>query len=246
VTTDEIKSRYLRDIEYFSKKIEQIPNSKCYYPLAFAYLQLQKFDDVIEICEKGLEKHPDYMQLATLMGEAFLRKGLQEEARAILESVIQTDSFNFRALKLLGDIYRNENKPVKAIEFYKKAFKLSPESEELKKILDEFEQGQIEATIEENNVDDKYAIDADLDKIMDDIFKNVNVPETSTVVEEESAHDFSLEESLKMINQLTNKNKNVDNLMNKHISVSPNEKVIIRLNAMLQNVERIKKERQLS
>jgi tetratricopeptide (TPR) repeat protein len=127
--TDEIKSKYLRDIEYFSKKLENNLNSKCYYPLAFAYLQLQKFDDVIEICEKGLEKHPDYMQLATLMGEAFLRKGLQEEARAILESVIQTDSFNFRALKLLGDIYRNENKPVKAIEFYKKAFKLSPESE---------------------------------------------------------------------------------------------------------------------
>jgi len=66
-----------------------LPNSKYYYPLAFAYLQLQKYDNVIEVCEEGLDKHPNYIQLAALMGEAFLKKGLQEEAKAIFESIIK-------------------------------------------------------------------------------------------------------------------------------------------------------------
>ena len=235
MTTDEIKSRYLRDIEYFSKKIEQIPNSKCYYPLAFAYLQLQKYDDVIDVCEKGLEKHPDYMQLATLMGESFLSKGLREEARAILESVVAADSFNFRALKLLGDIYRDENKLEQAIENYRRAYKLSPESEELKKILAELNQGREEVITAEDKVEDKYSLDADLDKIMDDIFKNVNVSQATGDVEEDSTLELSLEDSLKMINPISDKSKSAD----------PNEKILKTLNEMLKNIEHIKGEREL-
>lgn len=241
--TDEIKNKYLRDIEYFSKKIEHSSNSKYYYPLAFAYLQLQKYDEVIDVCEKGLEKHPDYMQLATLMGESFLRKGLKEEARAILESVVKADPFNFRALKLLGDIYRDENKLEQAIEHYRRAYKISPESEELKKILDELDYGGEEVTTE-NKVEDKYSIDADIDKIMDDIFKNLNEAQDSENIEKDSGPEFLLEDSLKMINQLSDKSKNVDELIVKSESADPNEKILRTLNEMIKNIEHIKKKRQ--
>jgi tetratricopeptide (TPR) repeat protein len=249
VITDEVRSRYLRDIEYFSKKIEQNPNSKCYYPLAFAYLQLQKFDDVIEICEKGLEKHPDYMQLATLMGEAYLRKGMLEEARAILESVVKVDTLNFKALKLLGDIYKSENNEEKALEYYKRAYKISPESEELKKILSEFQSNVDEIIIPKAEPQkDEYAIDGDIDKIMDDIFKNLNVSQTSNKEdnnEDENKIDQTLAHSIDMINKLTDKNKKVDELIMKTNIEDPKDKTLTILNELLTNIDKIKKERQL-
>lgn len=241
--TDEIRNKYLRDIEYFSKKIEQNPDSKVYYPLAFAYLQLEKVDNVIDVCEKGLERHPDYMQLATLMGEAFLKKGLLEEARAILESVINADNFNFKALKLLGDIYHEEGKIDKAIENYKKAFKLSPESEELKRILNEIGYLDREDIISEKKIDDEYSIDDDIDKIMDDIFKKVSVSETENNSKDD-VEEFSIEDSLNVIDQLSDKNKSIDKLMNKNVYMDPKEKILQSLQKMLENIENLKRERQ--
>jgi tetratricopeptide (TPR) repeat protein len=242
--TDEVRNKYLRDIEYFSKKIEQNPYTKGYYPLAFAYLQLQKYDNVIDACEKGLERHPDYMQLATLMGEAFLKKGLLEEARAILESVVKSDNVNFKALKLLGDIYNDEGKIDKAIENYKKAYKLSPESEELKRILNEIDHLEIEDIDSKKEIDDKYSIDADIDKIMDDIFKNVSVSQTEDN-SKDGIEEFSIEDSLNMINQLSDKSKSIDKLMIEEVSMDSKEKILQSLQKILDNIEHLKRERQL-
>lgn len=242
--TDEIKSKYLRDIEYFSKKVEELPNSKYYYPLAFAYLQLQKYDNVIEVCEKGLDKYPDYLQLATLMGDAFLKKGLQEEAKAIFESIIKKDQHNFKSFKLLGDICREENNIEKALQYYKRAYELSPGSEELEKILSELNALEKPEELAYKE-DDKYSIDADLDKIIDDVFKNVNIEHNEEGELKDSIGTFALEDSLNMINELSEKSKNIDKIMQESDYEDPNELILKGLQRMLENIEKLKKERQL-
>ncbi|MBC7196649.1 MAG: hypothetical protein H5U39_05295, partial [Deferribacterales bacterium] len=115
------KSRYLRDIEYFSKKLEENPKSKVFMPLAMAYLKLEKYDETIEICTKGLDNNPDYIAAKTILAQAFLGKGMLNEAKGLLLEVATFSKDNHRANKLLGEIYRAEGNVEKAIYYYRTA-----------------------------------------------------------------------------------------------------------------------------
>lgn len=131
------KARYLRDIEYFSKRLEENPKSKVFMPLAMAYLKLEKFDEVIEVCTKGLDNNPDYIAAKTILAQAFLGKGMLNEAKGLLLEVATFSRDNYRANKLLGEIYRAEENIEKAIYYYRTAYFSSPEDLELKNLIEE-------------------------------------------------------------------------------------------------------------
>ncbi|MBZ4672834.1 MAG: hypothetical protein JG762_1064 [Deferribacteraceae bacterium] len=131
------KSRYLRDIEYFSKKLEENPKSKVFMPLAMAYLKLEKYDETIEICTKGLDNNPDYTAAKTILAQAFLGKGMLNEAKGLLLEVATFSKDNHRANKLLGEIYRAEGNVEKAIYYYRTASMNSPEDLELRRLIEE-------------------------------------------------------------------------------------------------------------
>ncbi|MCB4203446.1 hypothetical protein LF845_00560 [Deferribacterales bacterium Es71-Z0220] len=131
------KSRYLRDIEYFSKKLEENPKSKVFMPLAMAYLKLEKYDETIEICTKGLDNNPDYIAAKTILAQAFLGKGMLNEAKGLLLEVATFSKDNHRANKLLGEIYRAEGNVEKAIYYYRTASMNSPEDLELRRLIEE-------------------------------------------------------------------------------------------------------------
>ncbi|MEF3255779.1 MAG: tetratricopeptide repeat protein [Deferribacterales bacterium] len=132
--------RYKRDIEYFSKKLEEDPTSRLFMPLAFAYLKLGKYDEAITICSKGLDNHPDYHAAKVVLANAFLEKGMVEEAKNLLYDVIEKMPENYRANKMLGDILRSEGDIVTASVYYRSALITSPEDFELKVLLDELTQ----------------------------------------------------------------------------------------------------------
>jgi len=131
------KSRYLKDIEYFSKKLEENPKSKVFMPLAIAYLKLEKYDETIEICTKGLDNNPDYIAAKTILAQAFLGKGMLNEAKGLLLEVATFSKDNHRANKLLGEIYRAEGNIEKAIYYYRTAALNSPEDLELRRLIEE-------------------------------------------------------------------------------------------------------------
>lgn len=131
------KSRYLKDIEYFSKKLEENPKSKVFMPLAMAYLKLEKYDETIEICTKGLDNNPDYIAAKTILAQAFLGKGMLNEAKGLLLEVATFSKDNHRANKLLGEIYRAEGNIEKAIYYYRTAALNSPEDLELRRLIEE-------------------------------------------------------------------------------------------------------------
>ena len=84
----------------------------------------------------------------------------------------------------------------------------------------------------------------DIDKIMDDIFKKVSVSETENNSKDD-VEEFSIEDGLNVINQLSDKNKSIDKLMNKNVYMDPKEKILQSLQKMLENIENLKRERQL-
>lgn len=131
------KSIYLKDIEYFSKKLKENPKSKVFMPLAMAYLKLGKYDEAIEICTKGLDNDPDYIAAKTILAQAFLGKGMLNEAKGLLLEVATFSKDNHRANKLLGEIYRVEGNIEKAIYYYRTAALNSPEDLELRRLIEE-------------------------------------------------------------------------------------------------------------
>ncbi|QAR34278.1 hypothetical protein EP073_12935 [Geovibrio thiophilus] len=129
---DEInRSKYLNDIEYFSRKLEDDPASKLFMPLSVALLKLNKYDDVIYYCAHGLEHFPELLGAKTVMAQAYMGKGKVEDAKGLLKQVILVNRFNYKANKLMGDIYRAEEDIARALEYYRKSYKISPEDRKL-------------------------------------------------------------------------------------------------------------------
>jgi len=74
------REKYLKDIDYFSKKLEEDPASRLFMPLAFALLKLGRYDETIDVCKKGLDHHPDYHAAKVILANAYLEKGMLKEA----------------------------------------------------------------------------------------------------------------------------------------------------------------------
>jgi tetratricopeptide (TPR) repeat protein/uncharacterized protein YbcI len=152
------RSKYLNDIEYFSRKVEADPSSKLFMPLAVALLKLNKYDDVIYYCSQGLEHFPDFAAAKTVMAQAYMGKGRVEDAKGLLKQVILLNRFNYKANKLMGDIYRSEQDISRALDYYEKAWEISPEDRRLKDDINEL-RSRGEDGIELNDVElpDGYA-----------------------------------------------------------------------------------------
>ena len=150
------KLRYLKEVDYFSAKLEENPSSKVFLPLALAYLRLGKFDEVITVCQSGLDHNPDYIAAKTVMAEAFLGKGLKEEAKGLLIEVTTLNKSNYKAHKLLGDIYRAEENFEKALYYYRTALVVSPEDNTLRMLIEELaEVADVKPVVEEQEKSDE-------------------------------------------------------------------------------------------
>jgi len=175
------RNRYLKDVEYFSKKLEEDPTSRLFMPLAFAYLKLGKYDEVIDICSKGLDYHPDYIAAKVVLANAFMEKGMVEEAKLLLYDVVEKMPDNYRANKMLGDILRESGDILSATVYYRTALITSPEDFELKVLIEELSESlgnkiftdntdlkQIDETIEKAET---APVDADMSDLRSEIGK---------------------------------------------------------------------------
>ncbi len=134
---DRIYARYMSDVAYFLSKLEAAPDSYYFIPIALAYNKLEKFDETISICRKGLEHFPSNCPARVLLAEAYLYKGDTDQARDILFDVLMEDGDNYKALKLLGIIYHSLEMNDEAIKYLRGAYIRSPEDIELKKLIEE-------------------------------------------------------------------------------------------------------------
>lgn len=130
-------ARYMSDVAYFITRMEQNPNSKYFMPVALAYNKMEKYDEAIEICRKAVERFPSYCPVKTMLAEAYIYKGDAADAKPLLFDVITEDPENYKALKLLGTIYKSSDETGEALKYFKAAYIRAPEDEELKRAIEE-------------------------------------------------------------------------------------------------------------
>lgn len=129
--SDELKS--------LIERYEKAPESRLFAPLADAYRKSGDLEKAIELCEKGLERFPDYASARIILGKCFYDKGATERARGEFERVLAIDPANMVALKFMGEICLAEDEKKKAGEFFRKLLAIDPTNEDAARILGEIE-----------------------------------------------------------------------------------------------------------
>ena len=130
-------ARYMSDIAYFLSKMEAEPNSGYFIPIALAYNKLEKYDETIAMCKSAIERFPANCAAKTFLAEAYVYKGQFDLARDLLFDVTAEDDNNYKALKLLGIICKENGDTTDALKYLTGAYIRSPEDEDVRKMIEE-------------------------------------------------------------------------------------------------------------
>lgn len=119
------------EIERYLSMWERDPRSRVFAPLAESYRKIGQIDRAIEICQKGLQIHPNYVSGRVALGRAYFDKRDYAAAKTELEMVFEADPENLVAAKTLGEIYEVEGELEKALLSYRLAHYSTPSATEI-------------------------------------------------------------------------------------------------------------------
>ena len=131
------RGTYINNLGYFQSMLETHPEKPDYFlPVAAMYAYLEKYEEVHSVCSKGLVLNPGHTQLQTLLAESMFQMGRKDEARELLFDILSSDEDNYKALKLLGMIFKNDENRSEAIKYLRTAYLKAPEDNELVALLE--------------------------------------------------------------------------------------------------------------
>jgi tetratricopeptide (TPR) repeat protein len=125
------------EIEALFRKYESAPDSYVFAPLADAYRKAGLLEEAVEICRKGLRKHPKYPSGHVVEGKCHFDVGKLDEAEASFKKVLELDENNLVALKYLGMIQAGRGRLDEAGRYFRNILELDPENREIKGMLDD-------------------------------------------------------------------------------------------------------------
>lgn len=100
---------YTSEIEKLEARYRENPKGRNFAPLADAYRKAGLIDNAIELCQAGLQLHPDYVSGHIVHGRCLVDKKDDTGAEAVFRKVLDLDPENILALKVLAEISeRNE------------------------------------------------------------------------------------------------------------------------------------------
>lgn len=136
------------------KILEADPNSQIFAALAEAYRKKGMIKKALEICLKGLEKHPDYGSAYLVLAKALVDQGDYIEANRHLQKAISV-SGRTRSVDLLeSEILIKLGQPGKARSILEKLYRSDPRNETIRNLLLSIdkESGQPLAVVDEPGV----------------------------------------------------------------------------------------------
>lgn len=101
-----MSSRQALELELarLTERYEAQPAGRVFAPLADCHRKLGQLDSALQICLTGLARHPGYSSAQLILGKIFLDRGEDDRAREALERVLELDSHNLLAMRLLAEL----------------------------------------------------------------------------------------------------------------------------------------------
>ncbi|MGH7612643.1 MAG: hypothetical protein ACREMW_01195 [Gemmatimonadales bacterium] len=95
---------YTSEIEKLEARYRENPKGRNFAPLADAYRKAALIDNAIELCQSGLQLHPDYVSGHIVHGRCLVDKKDDSGAEVVFRRVLDLDPENILALKVLAEI----------------------------------------------------------------------------------------------------------------------------------------------
>lgn len=133
------------ELEELFERYRKAPEGYSFVPLADACRKVGSLDEALEICEKGIARHPTYVSGHVVRGKCFYDKGDRDMAMGTFEKVLDLDANNLVALKFLGMMEAEDGDFELARTHLEQILVLDPDNKDVSKtvrMIDEEIEGQ--------------------------------------------------------------------------------------------------------
>jgi tetratricopeptide (TPR) repeat protein len=117
---------YTSEIEKLEARYRENPKGRNFAPLADAYRKAGLIDNAIELCQVGLQLHPDYVSGHIVHGRCLVDKKDDVGAEAVFRRVLDLDPENILALKVLAEISERNERFDQAMEWLNRLLMADP------------------------------------------------------------------------------------------------------------------------
>lgn len=101
-----MNTRQTLDLERqrLTERYQEQPEGRVFAPLADCHRKLGNLEQALQICQRGLTRHPEYSSAHVILGKIQRERGDLPSARAAFEKVLELDAQNLLALSQLAEI----------------------------------------------------------------------------------------------------------------------------------------------
>jgi tetratricopeptide (TPR) repeat protein len=117
---------YTSEIEKLEARYRENPKGRNFAPLADAYRKAALIDNAIELCQTGLQLHPDYVSGHIVHGRCLVDKKDDSGAESVFRRVLDLDPENILALKVLAEIAERNERFATAAEWLNRLLLADP------------------------------------------------------------------------------------------------------------------------
>jgi tetratricopeptide (TPR) repeat protein len=97
-------------IEELRRRVHADPASIAFAALAEEYRRSGAYQEAIETCRTGLQRHPSYLSARVTLGRALIELGDYATARQELEAVLKVAPENLAAIRAMSDIHQRTHR----------------------------------------------------------------------------------------------------------------------------------------
>jgi tetratricopeptide (TPR) repeat protein len=124
-------------IEELKRRVQVDPASIAFAALAEEYRRAGRYEEAIETCRSGLQRHPAYLSARVTLGRSLLEIGRYDDAREELEHVLRAAPENLAAIRGLAEIHDRRGELPEALEHYRSALGVAKNDTDLGETNDE-------------------------------------------------------------------------------------------------------------
>ncbi len=95
-------------IEELKRRVQMDPASIAFAALAEEFRRAGRYEEAIDVCRTGLQRHPSYISAHVTLGRALLEVGQYDDARQELEYVLSVAPENLAAIRGLAEIHHRQ------------------------------------------------------------------------------------------------------------------------------------------
>jgi len=125
------------EVKHLEGKLEKNPTSILFARLADMYLQSDRLEDAIVMCEKGIKKYPYYVTGHYILGKCYLRKKLFDQAEKELKRVLLFDPKYIAAHRDYGELMAQIGWNNTCEMSYEEILRIDPFNEKARQRLEE-------------------------------------------------------------------------------------------------------------